>query len=153
MTNDAESVSAVVDTNLFVSGLISKRGAPYQLIEALRAGAFTSVLSGVLREEYWRVLPRRTFAEKYGLTPEDVADLLLLVDMSAHMVTPQIALPVSVRDSKDEMVLAAALGGKADYLITGDGDLLALRDDPSLEGLRIVTVREFLEVLQHRPDR
>jgi predicted nucleic acid-binding protein len=53
-----------------------------------------------------------------------------------------------VRDPNDEKVLAAALGNRAGYLVTGDEDLLALRDDPRIKGLRIVTAREFLETLQ-----
>ena len=45
------------------------------------------------------------------------------------------------------MILGSALGGKADYLITGDKDLLALRGEPGLGSLRIITVVEFLSVL------
>ncbi|HEX5501645.1 MAG TPA: hypothetical protein VFW96_03425 [Thermomicrobiales bacterium] len=49
------------------------------------------------------------------------------------------------------MVLAAALGGSADYRVTGDDDLLALAGDPRLGALRIVTVRAFLDLLADAP--
>jgi predicted nucleic acid-binding protein len=45
------------------------------------------------------------------------------------------------------MVLAAAIGGKAGYIVTNDNDLLDLASDPRLGELRIVTVRAFLDVL------
>lgn len=56
---------------------------------------------------------------------------------------PIEAVPVTVRDTKDIHLRAAALGGNADYLITGDDDLLVLNGDPALGRLRIVTVRTY----------
>lgn len=153
MKKKSEPVSAVVDTNLFVSGLISKVAAPYELVQAFRAGAFTLVVSEPLRAEYRRVLPRPKFTQKYGLTQEEIADFLLLVDTNADLVNPLRRLPVTVRDKKDERVLAAALGGKADYLVSGDDDLLCLREDPRIAPLKIVTAREFLEVLSEGDTR
>ena len=52
-----------------------------------------------------------------------------------------------MRDPKDEPILAAALGGGADYLVTGDADLLIYRGDSRLGSLQIVTVHQFLAVL------
>ncbi len=141
--------SAVVDTNLIVSGLILKRGRPYELVEALRRGAFHPVLSEPLRVQYGRVLVRPKFAQRYGITPEEVASFLFLVDSSVRQIAPSRRLPVPVRDKNDEIVLATALG-RAEYLVTGDNDLLELRDDPRIGKLKIVTVREFLEALGSR---
>ncbi|MBI2303645.1 MAG: putative toxin-antitoxin system toxin component, PIN family [Chloroflexi bacterium] len=67
-------LSAVVDTNLFVSGLILKRGSPYEIVEALRRGDFTLVISEPIYTEYTQVLSRPRFAEQYALTQEEVAD-------------------------------------------------------------------------------
>jgi predicted nucleic acid-binding protein len=58
--------------------------------------------------------------------------------------------PIGVRESNDDMVVAAALGGDADFLITGDKELLALRGDSGLGAPAIVTAREFVEVLRLR---
>ena len=147
MRKKSGPVSAVVDTNLFVSGLILKRGTPYELVEALRRGGFTLVVTEALRGEYGRVLPRPKFAQRYGLTPEEIADFLFLVDTSALQASARRRLPIAVRDKKDERVLAAALGGKADYLVSGDDDLLSLSNDPRLGKLKIVTARDFLDIL------
>ena len=137
----------VVDTNLVVSGLILERGVPSELIAALRAGRFLLVISEPIRLEYERVLARPRFATKYGLTGAEVASFLSFLDTVAVRVAPRRRLPVSVRDSGDDIILAAALGGRAEYLVTGDADILALRDDPRLRGLRILTAREFLATL------
>jgi predicted nucleic acid-binding protein len=55
--------------------------------------------------------------------------------------------PLLVRDPKDDMILAAAIGGNADFLVTGDADLLVLANDPKLGHLRIVSPSEFLSLL------
>lgn len=62
-------------------------------------------------------------------------------------MSPRRRLPVALRDKNDERTLAAALGAKADFLVTGDDDLLVLRGEPRLRGLRLVTAREFLGLL------
>jgi putative PIN family toxin of toxin-antitoxin system len=146
MRRQGGHVRAVVDTNLVVSGLILKQGRPSQLIGALRQGAFLLVLSDVLLEEYRRVLARQSFTQRYGLTPQEVTDFLTLL-ATAQRAIPQRRLPVRVRDVKDNMVLATALGGQPEYLITGDEDLLILDGHPKLPNLRILTVRAFLDLL------
>jgi uncharacterized protein len=140
---------AVVDTNQFVSGLISKVGLPYQLIEAFRHGSFTLLISPSLRAEVEEVLQRDKFRVRYRITDDEREQFLFLLDARAVVVTPRRRLPVHIRDPKDERVLAAALGGRADYLITGDDDLLVLNGDPRIRSLKIVTVREFLDLLSH----
>ncbi len=140
-------VSAVVDTNLIVSELLLRRGAPYELLVAWRAGAFVLLFTERIYEEYVRVLPRPKFA-RYGLTPEIIVGFLASLRARGRRITPRRRLPITVRDPKDDMVLAAALGGHADYLVTGDADLLDLRSRSELGTLQIVTVREFLAVLE-----
>jgi len=66
---------------------------------------------------------------------------------TAEHVTPVGALPVVVRDPKDEKLLACALHGRADYLVSGDRDLLELDGNLALGMLRILTARDFVEVV------
>jgi uncharacterized protein len=138
---------AVVDTNLFVSGLISKRGAPAEILQLWRNGAFTLLVSRDQRDEIWAVINRPRIAEKYGISEQDRTDLMRLMDIVAVKAPLKRHLPVAVRDPKDEMILACALGGKADYLVTGDNDLLVLAGKAELGKLQIVTARTFLESL------
>lgn len=98
-----------------------------------------------LRTEVATVLARPKFA-RYALTPHDVAavlDALAVADQASLL--PE--LPVAVRDPDDAKFLACALGGRADYLVTGDADLLVLDGQPVLGVLHIVTVRAFLGII------
>ncbi|MBI4492304.1 MAG: putative toxin-antitoxin system toxin component, PIN family [Chloroflexi bacterium] len=147
MKSASRRARSVIDSNLFVSGTILKRGNPFLLLEAWRGGRFTLLLSREQREELEDVLHRPQIQQRYSLSLEEVATLLHLLDTTAASAPPRRRLPVAVRDRKDEMILAAALSGRADYLVTGDDDLLVLRDDPRIGRLKIVTVREFLEIL------
>jgi uncharacterized protein len=148
MPEPDERLSAVIDTKLLVSGLLLKHGTSFAIVNAIRKSAFTPVISDPLYQEYQEVLVRPKFAEKYGVTPEEVADLLLVIALTAYKVSPEGSLPVPVRDQKDEEVLAAAIAGKVDYLVTNDRDLLTLRDTPALGSLKIVTPGEFLTALR-----
>lgn len=132
-----------------VSGLIARRGAPYELLQAWRTGAFDLLFSDTIYDEYADVLPRPKFI-RYGMTPDVIAGFLTSIAIRGRRVLPRRRVPVVVRDPKDEMLLAAALGGHAEYLVTGDGDLLALQGRPELGTLHIVTVHEFLAVLTHK---
>ena len=100
-----------------------------------------------MREELTRVLRHGKALRKYGVSPEEVEALLGLVETFSLKVSPRRTVPLAVRDPKDTMVLAAALGN-ADYLVTGDDDLLVLADDPRLGQLRILTVTAFLNILK-----
>ncbi len=137
----------VVDTNLFVSAALSKLGQPHRLIEDFRHDRITVLTSGPLRDEVERVLRRLRLVSRFGLTAQYREDILFPLDSRAIRVTPSARLPVAVQDPKDEMVLATALGGGAGFLISGDDDLLELDGDPRIGPLRIVTVRDFLQLV------
>jgi putative PIN family toxin of toxin-antitoxin system len=144
----SKPVRATVDANLFVSGLIG-RGLPTQLLRAWQARRFRMVTARPLREEIAGVLARPKF-RRHGLTPERSAGILDAL-AAADQATLLPTLPVTVRDPADAKYLACALGGQADYLVTGDEDLLVLDGLPALGALRIVTVRTFLRLIGIEP--
>src|SRR5579859_213421 len=141
-------VRATVDANLLVSGLLWI-GVPSQLVDAWLAGQFRLVTALPLREELADVLTRPKFARR-GLTPERLATILDALAAS-DQATLLPTLPIAVRDPDDAIYLACALGGQADYLVTGDDDVLVLDGEPALGTLRIVTVRAFLGVIGVAP--
>jgi len=52
--------------------------------------------------------------------------------------------PPIVRDPKDDPIIATAVQGQCDYLVTGDNDLLSLK---SIDFLEIITVNQFLDIM------
>ncbi len=141
---------AVVDTNIIVSGFINKFGPPYQLVSKLQKDLLVLIVTGELWAEYEEVLSRPKLIKQLSISEEAIAAILRRVQRRAIMVTSSKNLPIEIRDPKDEKVFAAALGGKADYLITGDEDLLDLKENTKLGNLKIVNVQEFLKLLREK---
>ena len=93
------------------------------------------------------VLSRPSLLRSVRVPVEHVNELLDLLEHSVQRVKPLGQLPVDVRDPKDEAILGAAIAGNADFLVTGDNDLLVLADDPLLGRLQIVSARKFLDII------
>ena len=148
MTSADTTPAAVLDTNLTVSGAITPHGIPNRILRAYQRHAFTLLSSPELVAEIRDVLTRPKITERYRADTALVD--ALLAGLNAGLVRPLAldALPVHCRDPKDDHVLACALGGQADYLVTGDADLLVLDGHPALGSLRIITPRAFLAIVE-----
>jgi putative PIN family toxin of toxin-antitoxin system len=151
MSENSPLPSAVVDTNLFVSGTIIRKGVPNELIRAWRRREFVVVMARRQHQELTDVFTRPKIRTKYNLTDDDLADLLNELRTFARSARLARRIPLHVRDEKDRQIVAAAIGGNADYIISGDNDLLILAGDPRLGSLKIVSARTFLELLASRP--
>ena len=133
---------AVIDTNLFVSGLISPHSLPSQIIRAWRGKRFKLITSMTLLEELADVLHRPKMT-RYGFSEEKI--IIIIKSMEKLVLDiPDSKLPIDLRDPKDKHVLLCAVRGKADYLVTGDQDLLVLKNDNRIKPVEIVTVSEFI---------
>jgi putative PIN family toxin of toxin-antitoxin system len=141
-----ETPRVVLDTNLFVSAFISPAGTPNQLLQLWEQGRIILLTSSELIHEVDSVLHRASIKERYHLTEEQISRLLTRLHLTAEWVMPLTPLPLHSRDPKDDHLLAFALGGNADYLITGDHDLLVLEGEPAIENLRIITAAAFLQL-------
>lgn len=140
----------VIDTNLVTSAEITRTGRPALVLDAWRAGRCFLVASEDLVAEVADVLSRTKLRERYHFSDQRTAALLGAMMAAIEPALSISDLPVHCRDPKDDKVLAAALGARADYVITGDGDLLTLDGRPALGSLRIVTPAQFLDILLQR---
>ena len=127
----------ILDTNLWISYLISKRLS--QIDQLILDDQLTLLFSEELLEEFIAVANRPKF-EKY-FSNEDVINLLLLFDFYGELVKIESNIN-SCRDPKDNFLLNLAVDGKADYLITGDKDLLEIE---KIGQTSILTFNEFIE--------
>jgi putative PIN family toxin of toxin-antitoxin system len=108
----------LLDTNVLVSGLSSRLGASFALLEAVVNKRVDFVASATLWLEYESVLKRPEIAKMHGLGASDVDDFL---NALAQMVIPvelHFSWRPQLRDPGDEMVLEAAINGQVDALVT-----------------------------------
>jgi putative PIN family toxin of toxin-antitoxin system len=130
-------VRVLFDTNVLYAAITAKGFCEEVLDEA--AGECSIIWSEPLRSEFEAILARHS---KVG--PGRRAALEAYIDL-CEFVGPE-ALPERVcRDKDDDVVLGTALAGKADVIVTGDDDLLVLKQ---FRGVRILSPRQFLEVLE-----
>lgn len=113
----------VLDTNVLVSGLAYPGSIPGRIVSAWRQGGLHVVLSHYILDEMVRVLPR---LPKIQMTAGEIRDLADSFMFLADIVEPAGETDSALRDQADQPVLLTLLAAKADYLITGDKDLLAL---------------------------
>ncbi|MBN9461204.1 MAG: putative toxin-antitoxin system toxin component, PIN family [Burkholderiales bacterium] len=113
----------VLDTNVLVSGLAYPGSVPGRIVTAWRQGSLEVVLSRYILDELVRVLPR---LPRIRMTPAEIRDLADSFMFLADVVEPEGTQDATLRDPADQPVLLTLSAAKADYLITGDKDLLAL---------------------------
>jgi uncharacterized protein len=115
----------VLDTNVLVSGLAYPGSIPGRIISVWRQGGLDVVLSRYILDEMVRVLPRLS---RVTLSAEEIRDLADSFMFLADIIEPAAEQDLTLRDPSDQPVLGTLLSSRADYLITGDKDLLALAE-------------------------
>jgi uncharacterized protein len=129
------------DTNVIVSSLLFKNGNPSRAFRyALKHGEV--LLSLELLEELSDVLGREKFDR---FVTSDERDEFLETFVERAMLVEVIERVQECRDPKDDKILELALNGQAEYIVSGDKDLLVLNP---FRGVKIVTAEEFLRVVQ-----
>ena len=133
----------VVDTNLWIRALL---GGPVTLplLEAWRAGDFLVLISQPLLDELEAVSQRPRLRQR--IDPEQAKGLIEQLRWRGEWVEAT-AVPPQCRDPKDNPVLATALSGQADAIVSGDGDLRAdddLRRQMLERGVQIWGVHALL---------
>ncbi|MBI2398096.1 MAG: putative toxin-antitoxin system toxin component, PIN family [Xanthomonadales bacterium] len=113
----------VLDTNVLVSGLAYPGSVPGRIVGAWRQGGLVVALSRYILDELSRVLPRMS---RLTLTAAEILDLVDSLRFIADVVEPDESHGEVLRDPADAPVLATWKAANAQYLITGDKDLLAV---------------------------
>lgn len=124
----------VLDTNVLISGTLYG-GHPRAIIDRVLLGEFQLIISPHLLDEFDRLL-----RSKFSAAPPTVSAIRSELEALAEVVIPD-TVPNICRDPDDDHVLAAAVAGSVDAIVTGDKDLLVL--DP-FEGIAIIRPAELL---------
>lgn len=142
--DDAAPPSAVLDTNVFVAAYLSTNPCSpnKELIQRWRAGEFTLLISEAILNEIVRKF------DELGIDQQLTIELIahIMVDAQQIGVTPQQVQPVIVQDPDDDHILACAVTGNADYLVTYDPHFDDLEGE--YRGIQILDGLHFLYVVR-----
>ena len=136
MANNAERI--VIDTNLWISFLISNK---FKILDQLLSNRDTVVLfSNELLSEFTEVIGRPKF--KKSFSKENTDQVLNSIQYVAEFISVRSRVEVC-RDVKDNFLLALSKDGDADFLITGDNDLLAVKQ---FHKTKIISFSDYLKL-------
>ena len=125
----------IIDTNLWISFLISKDLK--KLDEKIKKGKVRLIFSVELIDEFLTVADRTKFRKFFN--KKDLEQLIELFDSYGEII-PVISKVDICRDLKDNFILSLSKDSAADYLLTGDKDLLGLRE---FEGTKIIKISDY----------
>jgi putative PIN family toxin of toxin-antitoxin system len=132
-------MKVVIDTNIFVSSLFNAGGMPRKVIDLWKTGEMTLCVTKEILEEYINVLKRFNFIEK-----RDLKELLDLFSKRMNIIfivsTPHLS--IIKNDPGDDKFIECAVSADAQYIISGDKHLKALK---TYKNIKIISPVEFLE--------
>jgi len=118
----------VLDTNVLVSATIVKDSNPDKVLQLWRRGEVELITSPLLLEEFADVLTRPNIQKLQWMSPEEAAELVYEFSHATQVAPGELTLTGISRDPKDDMVISAAVEMNADYIVSGDDDLLTLKE-------------------------
>jgi putative PIN family toxin of toxin-antitoxin system len=139
----------LIDPNLLVSYLLTHRGPIAQILDVhLAREDFTFLVCPQLLEELNRVLQYSKFQRYFN--NETRLRFIALIAALGELVDVPDELPRVVRDPKDDYLIACALTGEADFIISGDKDVLDLN---MIGRIQIISARYFVNEIVGKPVR
>ena len=124
----------VLDTNILISAFIFG-GKPRQILSLVLAGKLQAFISPLLIAEFFDVVNK-----KFDLSAEELTLAKNQIENKLIIVQPKKEIKIS-RDEDDNRVLETAIEGECNYIVTGDSDLLDLKN---FKNIKIVTPDGFL---------
>lgn len=137
--------TTTLDANVLVSGIIGylrNNSTPGILFRRFETKMFHLVLSGHILDEVNRTLKRPDVARRLSVPEAD--DARRALNRQAKLISTTASVQGIATHAEDDLVLATAISGNADYLVTGDKGLLNVG---SYRGVTIVTPRAFFDIL------
>jgi putative PIN family toxin of toxin-antitoxin system len=128
---------AILDANILLSALLSPLGAPAKILEAWERKLFTLIACEELVAELRDVAARPFFRARLRA---GVAEVLAISIRDLSVFCEDLPSGIEAPDPKDSYLLALAEAGQAEYLVTGDKELLALG---SHKTTKIISARDF----------
>jgi putative PIN family toxin of toxin-antitoxin system len=138
----------LIDANVYLSYLLNPlgHGAATQVVSLVGEGRFELIFPVDTEIELRRIATTKPYLRERIAEVQLETLIIALRDVAVSLNAASRPAPISSRDPNDTFLLEIAFAGNADYLVSGDRDLLVL--SPLIPYPRIVTPAEFLEVLR-----
>lgn len=137
-------IRAVIDTNLIISYLLTQSDTTSRLISHWERGDFVYLISPTMLAELQAVIQRPRLRQQMRVNP---LVLLELIEQDTELVMGKLILTGVCRDPKDDHFIACAVEGQANYLVTGDKDLL---DIERYQTVNMIKAYEFVTLLANQ---
>jgi putative PIN family toxin of toxin-antitoxin system len=126
---------AVFDTNVLIAAIITE-GICSKLLHRARIGEFSLISCPLIMKELRRILSKkfRLSQEELALAMEPISEAI------SQVIEHNLNITDVCRDADDDNIIACAVAARADYLVTGDSDLLEIK---SYNDTKIITPRDF----------
>lgn len=134
-------VKIVINTNIFISALITPRSNSAKVLRLLEDGDFDAIVSRETLSEIERVLNYPKIKKRHKLKPSEIENLIADYAVTATKISAKKKLYIIKDDPSDNMFLECALAGQADFIVSGDEHLLELK---IFRGIPILNPRDFL---------
>lgn len=135
----------VLDTNIYISNLISEKGNPARIIRWWLEGEFDVLVSQPIIDEVLRVTGYETIQKKYTKVRENRLEYAALISEQALWIEADEKLDIIASDESDNRYVECAVAGGAEYIFTGDDHLLELGE---YEGILVVTPAAFVALVE-----
>ncbi len=135
--------SVVIDTNVYISSLISSTGAPAKIMGLVLSKRIAMVVSYSVLNEYVSTALYPAIKKRHGLSNKLIEEKIFTLGKIGKLIKPENHLGVVIDDPSDNKFLECAVEGGADFIISGDKHLKNLK---SYQGIKIVDPAEFMEM-------
>ena len=133
----------VIDANIYVSALISPKGAPALVVNRWLEGHFDVLVSQPIINEILRVTAYEKL-QRYTRLRESRLEFVTLLSEQAIWVEPNEKLDVVSDDETDNRYVECAVSGDAQYIISGDPHLLGVGE---YQNIRCISPNDFIALM------
>lgn len=134
----------VLDTNVFISGIILPLSLPGKILDLWRKNKFILVTSKSILKELNKVFHYPKIIRTYKIKEEIIRELLINIAKTSIVVFKEKEVEVIPEDKADNKFLSCAVSARVDFIVSGDTHLLKLKN---FQGITILKPKEFLEIL------
>ena len=138
-------LKAVIDTSVMVSVAFAKEGIAKKLRDLIADSAFVLVTSKAILKELYEVLHYPHIIKRFKPSEEDIDEFVGMIIENSVITKGAYSIEGIAEDPKDDMFIACALEGNADYIVSRD---LHLRNIKHFHGIQIIDATTFIKKVE-----